>query len=118
MLQQVTCVRAAAAHVVAIVQASLHRVAFSRCVMTAPVRAAGALQLGASLLNVQLYCGSEGSGAEGASHHEIDWRRLVGLVPHEVDAAGYELLEALSDAVDGSACSAATVHNADAVQPA
>ena len=90
----------------------------TRCVMTALVRAAGALQLGASLLNVQLYCGSVGSGAEGASHHEVDWRRLVGLVPHEVDAAGHELLEALSEAVDGSAFSAATAHIADALQPA
>jgi hypothetical protein len=89
--------------------------------MTAPVHAgaAGALQLGASLLSVQLQSGSVGGGAgRGATHHEIDWRLLLGLVPHEVDAAGHELLEALSDAVDGSACSAAREHNADAVQTA
>lgn len=112
----------AAAHVVAVVQVT-HCVVFwsSRCMMTVPVHAgaAGALQLGASLLGVQLHGGSAGSSAdEGATDHDIDWRRLVGLVPREVDAAGVELLEALSDAVAGSACSAATVHNADAVQPA
>jgi hypothetical protein len=80
--------------------------------------AAGALQLGASLLGVQLQGGSTGSaGRDGAADHETDWRRLVGLVPHEIDAAGVELLVALSGAVVGGACSEVAVNTADAVQP-
>jgi uncharacterized protein YgfB (UPF0149 family) len=81
--------------------------------------AAGALQLGASMLGVQLHGDAAGSGASaGAAHHDTDWRPLVGLVTTEVDAAGHELLEAVCAVATRASSNAATVVGAAAaMQP-